>query len=123
MTRNQNLTPQQQGIGGDNVEREETSHTGTSAEYTGTSAGCAGTSAGHAGIPTSGGGTPIQFGGDGAREQEAEAVEQTANQDHWDQWHEVCRFNVSQLPHVDNIHRVPPFSNDRRKKQLTATRT
>jgi len=84
--------------------------TGTFAARSGTSTGHLGTS-GHAGTSTSCAGTPVQFGGDHAHEQEAE---QAANQEH-----EVHQFNKSQLPHVDKIHRVPPYSNSGIRRVLT----
>jgi len=119
LTKDQSLTPQQQDhhIDGANVEREETSRTGTSAGRAGTFAARSGTStgrsgtSGRAGTSASRAGTPVQFGGDRAREQEAE---QAANQER-----EVRQFNESQLPHVDKIHRVPPYSNSGMRRVLT----
>ena len=114
LTKDQSLTPQQQDLDGVNVGRDEPSRTGTPARRAGTSAGRSGTP-GRTGTSASRAGTPGQFSGDHAREKEAE---QAASQEH-----EVCRFNVYQLPHVDRIHRVPPYSNYRCKRQLIVTTT
>ena len=121
LTKDQSLTPQQQDLDGATVEREEPSCMGPSVGHMGTPARRAGMSAGHTGTPTrragmsasrsgtsvgrsgtsgragtsaSRAGTPVQFGRDRPREQEAE---QALNQEH-----EVCRFNVSPLPHENS---------------------
>jgi len=114
LTKDQSLTPQQQDLDRVTVRRGKPSRTGTPAHHAGTSASHLGTS-GHAGTSASCAGTPGQFSGNRAREKEAE---QAASQEH-----EVHQFNVYQLPHVDRIHRVLPYSNYRCKRQLIVTTT